>query len=63
MWPFSGPAILVITDGIRYHYFTADGGYTPAAYANLARLKVSSQVLWDRLARKKGGLNDVSTLV
>ena len=40
---------MVVTDGIRYRMYKAGDGFTPVAYANLARLKQSSLELFDRM--------------
>lgn len=42
---------VVVTDGLRYRLYAGDRGYEPVAYANLARLKVSSLRLFERLGR------------
>ena len=41
----------VVTDGVRYRLFAADGDAIPIAYANLARPKQSSSKLFDCLQR------------
>jgi hypothetical protein len=42
---------VIVTDGIRYRLFSANNGYKPAAYANLARLKKPANELFN-LMRK-----------
>ena len=42
---------VVVTDGFRYRAFACEEGFAPVAYANLARLKQSSLLLFDRLRR------------
>lgn len=42
---------VIVTDGFRYRLYAADQNYAPVAYANLIRLKVSSQKLFERIQR------------
>ena len=45
------PRDIVVTDGIRYRMYEAGSGYSPVAYANLARLKQSALQLFARMRR------------
>jgi hypothetical protein len=40
---------VVVTDGICYRLYAPQEDYAPVAYANLARLKQSATVLFDRM--------------
>ena len=42
---------VVVTDGIRYRMYEARKDFAPVAYANLARLKMSSLELFERMRR------------
>ncbi len=42
---------IVLTDGIRYYTFEAEGGFERVAYANLARLRGSAAELFARMRR------------
>ena len=42
---------VVVTDGIRYCMYAADKNYTQVAYANMGRLKESSQELFKRMKK------------
>jgi hypothetical protein len=42
---------LVVTDGLRYRLYDGPSGFQPAAYANLTRLKQSSEKLFARMKR------------
>jgi hypothetical protein len=42
---------LVVTDGLRYRLYDGPSGFQPAAYANLMRLKQSSEKLFARMKR------------
>ena len=42
---------VVVTDGVRYRMYEACKGFAPVAYANLARLKHSSEKLFERMRR------------
>lgn len=43
------PRDIVVTDGIRYRLYACEGGFAPAAYANLGRLKKSAINLFERM--------------
>jgi len=43
------PRDVIVTDGFRYRAFDHTNNFEPVAYANLARLKQTSQALFDRL--------------
>lgn len=45
------PRDVVVTDGIRYRMYAAEGGFTPLAYANLVRLKQPAADLFARMQR------------
>ena len=45
---------VVVTDGFRYRVFDHENDFAPVAYANLARLKQSSLLLFDRLRSAQG---------
>lgn len=47
------PRDVVVTDGFRYRIFACENDFIPAAYANLACLKQSSLLLFDRLRHHK----------
>lgn len=40
---------IVVTDGIRYRMYSAEEGFAPNAYANLAWLKPSALSLFSRM--------------
>lgn len=42
---------IIVTDGIRYRLYEADREFEPSAYANLAYLKESASVLFEKLRR------------
>jgi hypothetical protein len=42
---------VMVTDGIRYRYYESGREFAPTAYANLANLKSSSTLLFDKLRR------------
>jgi hypothetical protein len=42
---------IVVTDGIRYRLYSCSAGFTPVAYANLARLKLPALNLFAKLRR------------
>jgi hypothetical protein len=42
---------VIVTDGIRYRLFSANNGFQPTAYANLARLKQPAIKLFDMMRR------------
>ena len=46
---FDPPCDIVVTDGIRYCMYEAQKDFTPAASANLSRLKQSSLKLFERM--------------
>lgn len=43
---------IIVTDGIRYRIYEADNGFESTAYANLAYLKKSASVLFEKLRRQ-----------
>jgi hypothetical protein len=45
------PRDVVVTDGVRYRMYSAERGFAPVAYANLARLKQPATELFARLRR------------
>jgi hypothetical protein len=45
------PRDVIVTDGIRYRLYSAELGYEPTAYANLARLKKRASDLFARIKR------------
>ena len=49
-----GPVDRLYADGFRYRAFACEHDFAPVTYANLARLKRSSVLLFDKLRRQKG---------
>ena len=45
------PRDVIVTDGIRYRMYDGQRGFTPVAYANLARLKQPAAELFARMKR------------
>ena len=45
------PVDIVVTDGVRYRLYSAETGFLPVAYANLARPKQSALELFSRIRR------------